>query len=67
MTLDEFLAGEHRALHVFAEQWRANMVDNPTEFPAAMELGDWDEQLRAFVGGCRTEAAKGRRTRRARP
>jgi hypothetical protein len=48
MTLAEFMAHERLRLVAFEEMWRANMVENPGNYPGEMSPGDWDEQLEAW-------------------
>lgn len=49
MTLEEFIFEQHEAVNRFYRFWQTQQQgENREHFPAEMEPGDWDDQLRTF-------------------
>ena len=48
MTLDEYIEYEKNNIDKFKQTWLEGQKKNPDQYPAEMEAGEWDEQLRAF-------------------
>ena len=45
MTLEEYIAEEHKRLDEFKVFWLARHEQDPETYPLEMQPGDWDEML----------------------
>ena len=50
MTLEEFMISEAKRLKAFEDMWRKNHQETPEDWPMAMSVADWEEQLLFMYG-----------------
>jgi len=50
MTIDEFIEQEVQRIVAFEKMWKKENINNCSDYPYAMEPGDWDEQYMAYNG-----------------
>jgi hypothetical protein len=50
MNIEEFIKDQMEMLKEFQQEWELGKERNPEHYPEELDAGEWDEQLRAFMG-----------------
>lgn len=50
MTLNEFVLESHEMIEKFKAEWLKGLKETPDMYPLDLPEGEWDEQLRAYLG-----------------